>query len=39
VVGGSEKLIELRAAAAGTYLYTCEIAGHEDMKGTLEVSG
>ena len=38
-VGGSEKLIELPAAAAGTYEYTCEIPGHGDMKGTLEVTG
>ena len=37
VIGpGSEKLVEI-AAAPGTYEYICTIAGHETMKGTLEV--
>ena len=35
--GRSEKLIELPSIPAGTYEYTCEVPGHEDMKGSLVV--
>jgi plastocyanin len=34
---GSEELVELPELAAGSYTYQCEVAGHEDMNGTLEV--
>ena len=33
----SEKLVELPQILAGTYKYTCEVPGHEDMEGTLMV--
>ncbi len=38
VVGRNERLIQLPALRPGTYEYTCEVPGHEDMKGTLIVS-
>jgi plastocyanin len=34
---GSEKLVELPSLDAGSYTYQCEVAGHESMKGALEV--
>ena len=34
----SETLAELSPQAAGEYEYTCEVPGHEEMKGTLVVS-
>ena len=37
VVSGAEKLVELPALTAGTYQYTCEVEGHQDMTGTLTV--
>ena len=38
VVGpDTEVLIELPSLDPGTYIYTCEVHGHEDMKGTLTV--
>ena len=36
--GRSEKLADIPAAAPGTYEFTCQVPGHEDMKGTLVVS-
>ena len=38
LVSGSEKLIELPAAAAGRYEYICTVPGHDNMKGTLFVN-
>ena len=37
VLPGSEKVVELRAPAAGSYKLTCEVPGHEAMTGTVEV--
>ena len=36
-VGTAERIIELPPLAPGSYSYTCEVPGHEGMKGTLEV--
>ena len=36
--GLSEQIVEIPQLAAGTYAYTCQVPGHEDMKGTLVVS-
>ena len=36
--GRSEKLVELPAIVPGAYQYTCEVWGHEDMKGLLVVT-
>ncbi len=38
IIGGSEKLISLRAMDAGTYEFFCTVPGHEDMKGTIVVN-
>ncbi len=38
ITGGSEKLVQLPALAAGTYEYVCTVVGHEEMRGTLKVS-
>ena len=37
LLGGSELLVELPSASAGTYEYHCTVPGHESMKGTLIV--
>ena len=34
----SETLVELPAMEPGVYKYTCEVPGHEEMKGTLQVA-
>ena len=33
----SETLVELPPLEPGDYPYTCEVPGHEEMKGTLVV--
>lgn len=33
----SEVLVALPPSGPGTFEYTCEVPGHEDMKGTLVV--
>ena len=34
-----EKLVELPPLEPGTYELTCEIPGHENMEGVIEVRG
>ncbi len=38
VLAGAEKLISLTSLSAVEYEYTCEVPGHESMKGTLIVT-
>ena len=37
IISGTEKLIAIAAASPGSFVYRCEIYGHEDMRGMLVV--
>jgi heme/copper-type cytochrome/quinol oxidase subunit 2 len=34
----SERVVEVRAKAPGTYAFSCDVTGHEMMVGTLRVT-